>query len=47
MAKGIKTNVLRYLDAHRIPYETVAYDRLPSGRLQSHRHEEALPHLSG
>lgn len=25
MAKAIKTNVLRYLDAHHIPYETVAY----------------------
>ena len=26
MAKPIKTNVLRHLDAHRIPYETREYD---------------------
>lgn len=26
MAKAIKTNVLRHLDAHKIPYETREYD---------------------
>ena len=26
MAKAVKTNVLRFLDAERIPYETVTYD---------------------
>lgn len=26
MAKAVKTNVLRYLDAHKIPYETREYE---------------------
>ena len=26
MARAVRTNVLRFLDAERIPYETVTYD---------------------